>query len=193
MSIYTKTNGGWTEIGASESGDGLSAGGLQLVHSEAFTAVGGINLNDVFTTDYANYRVVVRFTDFSADTNVNVRMRTSGGSNSSNLYQQQSFYYVSGTAVGSLDSSKNTLMLATKVSAPNWKHNYIVMDVFGPWQPTPTLISWRASLSISSVTVAAPVVGHCTFNGTTGFDGLAVYVTNGLETGDISVYGYQNS
>jgi hypothetical protein len=165
-----------------------STSGLTLITRQTYSAAGTINVNDVFSSTYDNYRIVVRN---SAGTTggLAMRLRVSGADNSTSNYYSTVFESVSGTstifprfkvtATSFLDGDidfKNDATMIFDITAPNLTQETSFM---GLWSCTAS--GWRSG-NINGL-----------FNATTSFTGFSMYGASGTATGVVSVYGYQKS
>lgn len=165
-----------------------SASGLTLITRQTYSSALTINVNDVFSSTYDNYRIVIRN---SAGTTggLAMRMRVSGADNSTSNYYSTVFESVSGTstifprfktsATSFLDGDidfKNDATLVFDITAPNLTQETSFM---GLWSCTAS--GWRSG-NINGL-----------FNATTSFTGFSFYGASGSATGVVTVYGYQKS
>jgi hypothetical protein len=165
-----------------------SSAGLTLITRQTFSAAGTINVNDVFSSTYDNYRIVVRNSAGTA-AGMSMRLRVSGADNSTANYYSTVFESVSGTSTifprfkvdatafldGDIDFKSDGTYIFD-ITAPNLTQETSFM---GLWSCTAT--GWRSG-NINGL-----------FNATTSFTGFSIYAASGTSTGVVTVYGYQKS
>jgi len=165
-----------------------STSGLTLITRQTFSAAGTINVNDVFSSTYDNYRIVVR-NSAGTTSGMSMRLRVSGADNSTSNYYSTVFESVSGTSTifprfktnatsfldGDIDFKSDGTYIFD-ITAPNLTQETSFM---GLWSCTAT--GWRSG-NINGL-----------FNATTSFTGFSIYGASGTSTGVVTVYGYQKS
>ena len=149
----------------------------------SFSAASTVSLNDVFSTNYTNYKIVHSFTS-TANGDLAFRFRVSNADNTTSSYKRGRMY------VGSVDSlafgSDNQTVTSGFFfnAAKTGSNNLTTAEVSNPFatQTTPIQIETSGRFFISSA-------GQ--FDGATSFTGFTVYCDGAFTmTGEISVYGY---
>ena len=180
---------GQTLVADSTASTGLkwASNGLTLVNTTTIgSAVSSVSLNSVFTSTYANYKVIIQYTNCSAtEPTINLRLRASGSDNSASFsYQPRGWTNNSGTLAG-FGTAGNTLPLG------------VVRDASYAW----TLLE-LISPQLSTRTTGFTVDHYDPFNNnswgypaqhtaSTSYDGFTIYPSSGTLTGGtIYVYGY---
>lgn len=102
--------------------------GMWLVTSATFTAVTVVNVNNVFTSDYRNYRVIVDITASSTNQNVSLRLRASGTDSATTYYSSgiggfnaATSYFTTvnnGTSIGTLTTTSNDRIISLDFFSP---------------------------------------------------------------------------
>jgi hypothetical protein len=161
--------------------------GMTLVNTTTIgSAVSSVSLNSVFTSTYANYKVIVTWETMSASgPTINLRLRASGTDNSGAFaYQPRGWKNTGGTlaghgsagssiALGVVNSNTSAItvmdVLSPQLSA---RQTGFVMDHFDPFNND----AWGFS---------------ATHTQTVAYDGFTLYPSSGTMTGGkIYVYGY---
>jgi hypothetical protein len=165
--------------------------GLVRVAESSFTGITSaapLDLSNIFTSDYRNYRVV-----FSANTGATAalmtfRLRDSGGAVALTNYEQQQLEYYQTTVASSFTASKNAFEIAYNYGES--KQTTLVVDIFAPNVAVETNIFYQAS--IRRVALAFNYVWHGSgnYNASTVMTGLRFFPSAGTAVGNISVYGY---
>jgi hypothetical protein len=155
------------------------ATGLTLINTTNFSGVASESFNNVFTTDYQNYKVIMRFVTSTTST-VQMRFRASGTDNSA------SEYFTSGYGVGTWSLGPVTSMqLAASLTA---SQKGIDLTVFSP---EPAQLSLVTGHSMNSTNNSFYSLGN-QISSTAQFDGFTVFPSAGTITGIIRVYGLAN-
>jgi hypothetical protein len=155
------------------------ATGLTLINTTSFSGVASESFNNVFTTDYQNYKVIMRFVTSTTST-VQMRFRASGTDNSA------SEYFTSGYGVGTWSLGPVTSMqLAASLTA---SQKGIDLTVFSP---EPAQLSLVTGHSMNSTNNSFYSLGN-QISSTAQFDGFTVFPSAGTITGIIRVYGLAN-
>jgi len=180
-----KVNSGAT---APEWGAGGGTSGLTLITRQTFSAAGTVNVNDVFSSTYDNYKIIIKNSAGSIP-GLSIRLRVSGADNTTSNYNSTIIETVSGTSTvfprfqtnassflnGDI-ACRNTAFHTWDVAAPNLSQE---TSFGGFWSTEDT--GWRSGV-ISGM-----------FNATTSFTGFSFYGASGTITGVVTVYGYQKS
>jgi len=164
------------------------AGGLVHINTTTFSAVSSVSLNNVFTSDYDNYRVILTGAG-SGSLIVTARLRVGGTDNTGANFDRQRLY-INGSGVTATRYNSQTDFALGGFDTPD--RGLITFDVFRPFLTTSTLFnamnSWPASGSDPVMFIG---VGSNSL--TTSFDGFTLIASAGTITGTIRVYGYKNS
>lgn len=177
------------------------ASGLTYVGGATMTNATATNVDNVFSSTYQNYRVIVSINSMSAySSRVEIRLRA-GGSNSTTNYVRGgvSLYRTSGTNSVSANYDASSDYWWAGYFDPgysntvNYKH-YVVLDLIGPNLNQGTV----GQASFASTYGNQPEIGS--YNNT--FWHLQSYQATGISVnaqgadgfyGNVKVYGYANS
>jgi hypothetical protein len=157
--------------------------GLVLITTQSFSAVSSVSINNCFSADYDNYRILWDAVNPSGAYDVSVRLRSGGSDNTSAIYGRQSIYFYA-TTVGTDYNDNQRAWVST--SPHDTSGGAAVIDIFNPAASSATRMN---------------VVGGRAGSGKVGFflaasfaaDGFTFYPTSGSLTGSVYVYGYRNS
>lgn len=169
------------------SGDVLNASdmnavGLWRVASVSFSGA-TINVNNCFTSDYDNYRIVIRALGSGALTTMFMQMRLSGTPANTNYYQGGLF----GTAVGgsgALNVNNGTAWFINNTISTSPSNT--VMDIYSPALAEQTNYTAQSSEAGNAMWTIAG--NHRT---ATAYDGFTLTVSGTTITGSLQVYGYR--
>ena len=158
--------------------------GLVHINTTTFSAVSSVSLNNVFTSDYDNYRIVLNGTSSLVQI-VAVRFRISGTDTTATNYNSQRLQ-TNGTSVGGLRSTGLDRSLAGHFDT-SWSFN--ILEVARPFLSAVTIIKGFAADSFSGVFSQD---SSSAYTLATSFDGITIFPETGTFTGTIRVYGYKN-
>jgi hypothetical protein len=161
--------------------------GMVKVASQSFTSSTAVNVNNVFTSTYQNYQVVVSL-NASGATNLLMRMRASGADFATgNKYFSAAY----NSLWGDFNSSETN----------QWQVGYgelasgigLTMELYRPQVSTnDTSITFNQVGGRSGSYVYAPFTGAAGIRENRGFDGFTLYPSSGNITGTVRVYGMVN-
>jgi hypothetical protein len=157
--------------------------GLILIGTTTFSSSSAVNINNVFSSTYDNYRVVATFSAASS-ADILFRYRVSGADNTTSNYALQG-QDVSST---STNSFRITADDKGRLGVGAGDETGFAVDMFYPFLSRKK----RAQSTSNRGVVATPEIAFFwnTFNAATSFTGLTIYPGSGTLTGEISVYGY---
>jgi hypothetical protein len=168
------------------------ASGLTLIDSTTFTSSSAININNVFTSTYTNYRIILNSDSHSYVSTLNMRMRASGTDNSSSNYKWIYSYIQSGSDGIQTDRNNGATEWHVGTQGGDSPNSVIVMDIFYPQATAKTYIMpANAHQGDGSYVQLRSGVGGLTV--TTSYDGFSILSPGGTMTGKVRTYGYQNS
>ena len=158
---------------------GTKKAGLVLLNTTSFSAVASQSINNVFTSTYTNYRVIITFTT-SVTASANLRLRASGSDDSAGDYSTN----LSAQNADNLHSAS-----ATRTNYPfsydvGDNLRFAIIDILQPQLATNTLFN-SDSWTRNQQSIAAG--GKLT---TTQYDGFSIIASTGTITGDVWTYGY---
>jgi len=160
---------------------GTKKSGLVLLNTTSFSAVASQSINDVFSSTYDSYKILINAVG-STDLTLNLRFRVSGSDNSNSSYDYQTVAVASTTLTGSRATSQTSAYIfVLRTSA-----NELELVVVDPNKVAQT--SWH-TLGYDADDGALLRTHAGRFNATTSFTGFTL-INTGTMTGSVSVYGY---
>lgn len=169
-----------------------SASGLTLIDSTTFTSSSAININNVFTSTYTNYKIILNSDSHSYTTTLNMRMRVGGTDNSSSNYKWCYYYQQSSSSGVSTDQNNGTTEWHIGTHNMDSPNSVVEMDIFYPQATAKTLLRHtNIHQGDGSYVQIRNGVGGLTVN--TSYDGFSILSAGGTMTGKVRTYGYQNS
>ena len=165
-----------------------SSSGLVYVGGTSFSTSSAVNVNDVFSTTYQNYTIVIEAVNSVNSVGMQMRMRVSGADDTSSNYSYQNFTSFDTTNSGARLASQTSFKLSQVQIAPTI-NNIIISR---PFQTASTLLRASSSDTMSSTNIGIWETGGI-FSNTTSFTGFTIYPGSGNMTGTVRVYGLANS
>jgi hypothetical protein len=161
-------------------------GTVSATGAVSFTAASSVSLNDVFSSTYDNYKIIVSNLTASTGVEVYMRLRASGTDNSSSIYYQQQQYNSSTT----LSTVRQTSSRWSIGAAEATNANFSTLELFSPQTTTKTkgLVTWVQG----TITTPETLFQTMTHDSATQFDGITIISSSGTITGTIRVYGFKN-
>jgi hypothetical protein len=165
---------------------GSAPSGLTLITRQSYTSALTVNVNDVFSSTYDNYRIVIKN---SAGTcpDISMRLRVSGADNTTANYTSTCIEAVSGTA----NAFGRYVVAGTSFINGGIGFGEIGTMSFDMLSPnlTEKTTYVGSNAQIDSGWRSGVMTGY--FNATTSFTGFSFYGSSGSSTGYVAVYGYQ--
>lgn len=168
----------------------ISGGGLALVTSQAFSAASAINVNGCFTSTFDDYLVIVDATNSASNPTLAMRMRGSSTDDSSSTYDQTASYSWN-TIANHINGYGGTQQIAQylgKAGGVFTSHMRISAPALAQFT---RVINDSATEESSAGAVRIIAAGiHRTAS---PFDGFSLLLSAGTITGQLRIYGYQNT
>jgi hypothetical protein len=156
------------------------------IEQQTFSSVSAFSFsNDVFTSAFDNYRIMITTTTTASPATLQWRGRVAGTDTSSSNYVRQTSSISSATYSASR-ATETTGFLGDIFSAGP---NVVTMDIFGPKLTQRTLVQ---ADNLNSDFGARIFQTGIIFNLTTSFDSISILCSTGNITGKASLYGYRN-
>jgi hypothetical protein len=169
-----------------------ASSGLTLVSSTSISGATSSSFNSVFTSTYANYRIVISALGGTGTgtSEMSMRFRASGTDTSAN-YSSQRLYGISTTAGAERDTfgSDEIWYGSSNPSGPSLSS--ATMEIFNPQAAVATLFLINSAGRDASGPTVNIVNGSN--SATTQFDGFTLISNNGNISATVRIYGYQNS
>ena len=183
-----------TEVSVA-SGHTLTGVGMgEFIKHQTFSSVTEVDIDNVFTTTYDNYRVFINVESSSTKT-ARLGFRTGGSSGSdhstSSLYHQQYRYITLGASGGDTHSGQNANDYFFLGSFFSTDSSYVV-DIMNPFLSKHTFITSKGVGTQSGTDYSYYAEGAVGNNDS--LTGLRVYATDSPNlTGSVSIYGYRKA
>jgi hypothetical protein len=157
----------------------VAAGGLVLISTDSFSATSSKSFNNIFSSTYTNYRVIL---DVQPSTSATVSLRFKTGSDDTgSVYSFQNLKATSTTVAGtrtlsatSIDingGAGNKYLYTWDILEPNTTEDTVVFSTANEY-----MLSWYASYYVDTATQ---------------YTGFSIFPSTGTITGKASIYGYK--
>jgi hypothetical protein len=182
----TQTTGlKWASAGGGSSG-------LDLITTNSFSSVSAVNLNNIFTSTYTNYKVILNV-NASSDVAFRWRLRASGTDNTSANYMWGLLgtHFTGQSAYN--ESINGSLDTAFKTGAIGATYRTVLdMDIQNP-QATDYTAYTGCQLYPSAAADGYAYFTTGVTSVTTSYDGMSIYGSSGTLTGTYWIYGYKKA
>jgi hypothetical protein len=168
-----------------------STSGLTLINTTSFSAVATQSVNDVFSSTYDNYRIVIQLSAFTGGA-VTMRMRVSGTDTSSTDYTFVRGSANSDTGVWAVAKDLSTATsFSTILGADATGTVGSSIEIFAPNLAQRTGILFQGQyVEGSSPNRVSLLTGTGLLRLTTQYTGFTFIAASSTMTGTVSVYGY---
>ena len=164
-----------------------AGGDLVRIATTSFSASSAVNLNDIFSTTYTNYMVVLNITSTASTGNLQARLRVSGADNTtSNYFSVYEFIDSAGATAGSTKNANASFWQLSFVSSQELS---IPFTIAQPFQTQKTSISAPAFFAGDTYKITS--AGN--FIATTSFTGMSFITSAGTITGEAIIYGMKRA
>ena len=165
---------------------GVQPGGLALIKTEAFSAVTTINLNNVFSASYDNYKVMLWFNGASASGVATFRYRVNNADDSTANYARQ--YLVAGSTA--ISAARESGATSHSINNIQTNYHYTEFDIFNPFVTGYTTQLVREYYRADQNQTSEYWVKGNIFQQTTSFTGFSILSSGANITGKLQVFGY---
>ena len=186
-SYATKASQGLAKVIPSSVAVGSGTGSANTVGTVTFSGASSVSLNDVFSSTYTNYRILIECLGTSA-AQLLWRLRVSNSDNSSSNYQWGGIQRTNNA--GSIDAnySNPTGTSFEIMRVDNALGGGAVIDIYNPFTSIKTSMISVSSGENTSNQEFKWISGKLTV--TTSYSGFTILPQSGTITGTVSVYGY---
>jgi hypothetical protein len=167
----------------------VSPFGLTHLSTTSFSSVATVSVNNVFTSEFDNYRLVMDLQG-SSDALVSLRLRVAGADNTSNVYNQQGVQTGAGTIGNPPGVGTTTSFSLINVTAGT-DANGASMDLLLPFLARRTRHNLGGFCYNGGTNSSVFRGGE--HNSATSFTGFSLITSAGNITGNITVYGYRKN
>jgi hypothetical protein len=168
--------------------DGKGSGLVCVKAETAFSAVANFTADGVFTSEYTNYCIVIRYqTSTTSELAMQLRAATVDTATGYNLQTMQA----NGASLsGSRSASQTSAFVGKDCGAFT---SLTTLELSGPQLAEPTLYQAVNARSDGAYTVPWVVQYFGNQSASTAFDGIKFLVGSGTTTGSYTIYGYSKT
>jgi hypothetical protein len=161
----------------------VAPSGLVLLNTTTFSAVASQSVNDVFSSAYDNYKIIINCNSQTGTAgNILMRLRVSGSDNSNNEYTRSKLFWASNNGSGVDSGSSGTSSFLVGEDATN---SFSSIELYSPFLTGKTKHNTQAAKDNNGLIFSGSTTVTTSY---TGFTLLLSSATN--FTGSVSVYGY---
>jgi len=152
-----------------------SGSGFTKIAAQSFSASSAVNVNDVFSATYKNYKVMLNLTSSAAGINCQYRLRVGGADNTTSNYATQ-YINATGTSIAAARSTSQTAAEIVDIASVNANQE---LTFFQPFATELTYVT-----SQGNWIAATPIIQmrYSGFNAKTSFTGFRIIPTSGTVT-----------
>lgn len=170
--------------------DADTPSGLQMVKAEtSFSAASSITVDNVFTSEFRNYSLLVNFTTSSTGV-LNLRLR-SGGTSAATNYNYIQGYFLTSSAAAATATSQTSFLIGGDTNGSFLSVANVL--VAGPNVAQPTILYSQNPRHATNYTSPQLNLIHGSHTTSSAYDGFEMLTSSGTATGTYTVYGYRNS
>lgn len=159
--------------------------GLVHIETQSVSAVSAINFNDVFTSTFDNYKVIVTGLVALGTVALQIRMRSGGIDNTAASYNSQALEVI-GTGTTAVRTTSQT---SGRIGVLSTSRQGIGIEIYLPNVAVATAMTSQTILRTGTAIQAhLDTAGH---DVASAFDGFTLFPASSTFTGSISVYGYR--
>ena len=168
---------------------GSGSGSVATQGTVSFSGASSVSLNNVFSSTYTNYKIVITGTGPSDTFNFRFRV---GGADSTGSEYWYVFAWMSSSAASMQTPTVAENATSFKIGEFGGSANTITFDVGGPFLAATTAMNIHNSFSRGTSTGnMRSYIGGGFHDLATSYTGFSFYCDSGTMTGTVSVYGYK--
>lgn len=165
------------------------AGGLVHINTTTFTTQSTVSINNVFTSTYDNYRILMNITAASTGLVITSRMRVASVDNSAAIYDTMAIGLNNATAF----SARDPILTSFNICSTNSPVS-VSIDVYNPFLTQNTVFQAFTGPNVEQTGVSNRMDLRANIHRTaTSFDGVTFAPSSGTISGTIRIYGFKNS
>lgn len=154
--------------------------GLVLINDTTVTAQAAVNIDNLFTSTYANYRVMIKYN--GAVASMNLEARGGGSTQTGNFFTAVYGYTYNGLTQGVFQTNTQAFSMNGGYTTDRGAQS---IDIFNPQLATPTVFQ-------SNSAGESYWIGSSLNLNTSVVTGLRISTASGTFSANIRVYGYRN-
>lgn len=175
-----------------QSGGSASATDLGVV---TFTGVTSVSLNNVFSADYKNYKVVINFSDTTVNGSLYYRARRAGTDlSTASVYNAGSIYLnATNGSIGNISQNGAAFVSLGYLKSGNGRDTSCVIDAVDAYSTSTSKLFFQSQGATSNPYSIHAVSGTARYTPGTEHDGFTLYASAaGTFSGTVQVFGYNS-
>ena len=167
-----------------------SSGGLTFISTHSFSSSSQVNIDNVFTSTYENYKILIFNLRGTSNNALWLRLRASGSTSNTGYYIAATGINTNGTAKNAYDNNSSILEFV----GPPTANDYLVarIDVYAPQLAQYTSFNYQCFGDDGTAFIGRN--GSANHRVATAYDGFSLALNAGGNiTGNVTIYGYQKS
>ena len=167
------------------------AGTLVLLNTTSFSAASSVSLNNIFSSTYDNYKIIVDTTASSANSDLSFKFRLSG-SDLTNTYYGAFIGLTHANAAVNWTINNGAAAKITEMVSYTKRVGFVTLEVNGPFLTSSKNATWSTMGVSTAGSTGLAGTGAVSYDTTTNSsDGISFIRSSGTFTGTITVYGYR--
>ena len=168
--------------------------GLVHIKSQTFSSASTAQINNCFTSEFSNYKVLFRIDSVNSDASRLIYAQVVNGTTpeTGTVYSYGS--YLAGLGASTIDGSLGSYSQSSFTLGNHYYSTFVFLwtvDVFSPQVASTTTFIGNVVATTAAANQAGMFYGAV--NNSTQYEGLIFTCGTGTMTGSVSVYGYRNS
>jgi hypothetical protein len=190
---YASTQPGMKMIVPTSVTVGSGSGSVDTNGAVTFSGASSVSLNDVFSTSYDYYKIIISSKSPTSDGTLRLRLRVSGADDSTASYYTQAIGYTDFNATDNFrESALTSLWIGNLDSAVGGQLYSQSIEVYTPFQNTLETTFNMQNQVVTSASAGAHYSSGGFYVSPKSFTGFSIVTSAGNITGTLRVYGYKN-
>jgi hypothetical protein len=157
-------------------------GGMTLIKTETFSASAAVNVDDVFSSTYENYCLIINHVSSATDEILRLRLRVSATDASGSNYGYQTLNAINTT----VSAGRGTANTSWDIFRNDTSYNGGIAYIYRPNVAATTQYSSQNAWSLDNARISLNAGSHTL---STAYTGFTLVPNSGTITGTISTYG----
>ena len=157
----------------------------------SFSAASSVSLNDVFTSTYDHYKILIDLTGISTDSTIGLRLRVNNADDTSTSYINMGTSISQTGVTSAYSTTTGTYYEILNTDGAYTGHYYSAsVELYKPAVAIPTTCHRNSQGVKSDSTTFQSHIGNLLHSLSTAYSSCTLMLSTGTFTGTISVYGY---
>lgn len=187
-SIYTYDGSNWVKMVSASTPPAL-----QLIRSETFPLTNNLIIDDIFSSAFVDYRVILEVNNISAAVAIQMQLRSGTTNLGTSGYYAAGVLAVTGTSSISFIGENNSPQFLATVPYTTGNYAFCDMDIYRPNETQYTMIASKNMNFRDSPSIMESRFMNGSYQQTTAATGMRFFTTGATFAGRYVVYGYRAS